>query len=225
MQLPATKGQKTIKMALFKFHRFTRFGIFSALLLTSMALLSGCLMESGNSDSGGQQGTGYVRFSLELSRTDRALMKSASADTLFSLDSAIVILTAPGAPDQVFRYPISGRADLASITATSPVYELAPLRNWKAKIITIDTTVSPLRRDTVHLDSVSFSVRAGDTTEVSALVRPVYSILRVRFLSTAPDSLPTGVRYVRLRVHGRIFCLGYDRVAGERCGQPDEEHG
>jgi photosystem II stability/assembly factor-like uncharacterized protein len=175
--------------------------LFAAFALCA-GIFSGCLLEGAASDSLETSGQGQVKFAFEWTRPETALMKSASADTMFSLDSVLLIFTAPGAPTQTYRYPFTGRADLENLYGESPVFDLAPLRNWKAKIISIDMSDNPTRRDTVHFDSASFAVKAGDTALVNMTVRPVYSILRARFLSTTPDSIPAGIRFLRLRVNG-----------------------
>jgi len=177
-----------------------RTGIFCAFLLASVGLFSGCLMESGGSSASGEKG--HVQFDLRWSRPETSLMKHASADTTFSLDSVILVFSAPGAATQTYSYPFSGRADLGDLYGESPVYDLAPLRNWKVKILSIDTSMNPARRDTVHFDSLTFSVYAGSVTTVNGTISPVYSILRARFLSTSGDSLGAGVRFLRLRVNG-----------------------
>jgi photosystem II stability/assembly factor-like uncharacterized protein len=177
-------------------------GFVKACIISSLVgLLTGCLLDGAGSDPF-ENGPGYARFSLSLSQSDRVLMKRASSDTAFSLDSVILVISAPGVSDQVYRFPVSGRADTGNIEVSSPVYSLAPLRTWKAKIVSIDTTASPARRDTVHLDSVSFKVYVMDTAQVSKWVSPVYSVFRARFLSSMPDSLPAGIKYLRLRVNG-----------------------
>jgi photosystem II stability/assembly factor-like uncharacterized protein len=163
-------------------------------------LLCSCMLMD---DSGAKKNkTGYVRLQLALGQSQSALMKSASADTTFSLDSLLVVLTAPGQAAQVHRYALSGRADLEDIPVPALTFELAGLREWTAKFISIDTTLSPARRDTVHLDSVKFDVLMADTTVVEKTISPVYSILRVRFWSTMADSIPNNVVYLRVRVNG-----------------------
>ncbi|MCD6024274.1 MAG: hypothetical protein K0Q91_1190 [Fibrobacteria bacterium] len=146
--------------------------------------------------------TGYVRLKLELGQNPTALLKSSSADTTFTLDSLLIVLTAPGQAAQTHRYALTGRADLEDIAVPEMTFELAGLREWTAKFISIDTSESPARRDTVHLDSVKFDVVMADTTVVNWTVSPAYSILRVRFWSTMADSIPNNVVYLRVRVAG-----------------------
>jgi photosystem II stability/assembly factor-like uncharacterized protein len=171
-----------------------------ALALTLAGMFSGCLFEG--SEGNANSATGYVRFDLRLSRTDKPLGKTATADTTFDLDSVLVVLSASGAASQSFSYPISGRADLAALPVSLPAYPVAALRTWKAMIYSIDTTLNPVRRDTVHIDSVFFGVPAGDTAEVAKTVSPAFSILRARFVSNQADSIAHGMRFVRLRVNG-----------------------
>src|SRR5690606_15173379 len=124
-------------------------------------------------------------------------------DTTFELDSLILVLTAAGMDTLTWRYAISGRADTGNITVSPGIYELASLRNWKARFYTVDVrTGPPPVRDTVHIDSVIFAVLPGDTVFVNKIVSPALAILRARFLSHAADSLGSGIRYVRLKVDG-----------------------
>lgn len=165
------------------------------------------LLEEAGSPSGmprfdGEEGV--VNLRLQLGRNQNTLAKAASADTTFSLDSLIIILSANGAPTQTYTYPVSGRADLGNISVPTQSFVLSSLRAWKAKFISIDTSANPVRRDTVHLDSVSFNVRAAETTFVARTVSPAWSILRVRFVSSAPDSLTNSVKFLRLRVNGVV---------------------
>jgi photosystem II stability/assembly factor-like uncharacterized protein len=181
------------------------FNILRALVLVILGGLStSCMLldEAGLRSNASENGTGVVRFELDLEQTQDALRKAASADTAFSLDSLIIILTAPGAVTQTHRIAVTGRADLGNVVVPPQTYTLQGLRPWKARFISIDTSISPLRRDTVHLDSLSFSVVLNDTVPLAKTVSPVYSILRVRFLSTNQDSIPSNVLFVRLRVNG-----------------------
>ena len=161
--------------------------------------LASCLFETKYVDP---DRPGYLSLDLMLKANSNALFKRSSADTLFRMDSVIVILTAPGASTISNTYPISGRADSGSISLATKTYTLAPLRTWKAKILSIDTTLNPTRRDTVHIDSVSFTVNPGDTAFVSKSVNPVFSILRARLVSNSPASLTNNVKYLRIRVDG-----------------------
>jgi photosystem II stability/assembly factor-like uncharacterized protein len=163
------------------------------------ALLSSCLFETKYVDP---SNPGFLSLELHLAPNSNALLKSASADTLFKLDSLVIELSSPGAATASFAYAIGGRPDTGNITVTSKIYSLAPLRTWKARILTIDTALNPARKDTVHLDSVSFSLNPGDTTVVSKTVNPVFAILKARLVSNSPGSLTNNVKYVRIRVDG-----------------------
>lgn len=147
-------------------------------------------------------GAGYVKLQVDLERNQTALMKSASADTMFHLDSLLIVLTAPNADTLVHRIAITGRADTGNVSVSPQFFELNSLRNWKARFFSIDERVDPVRRDTVHIDSVIFGVLPSDTVVVEKTVSPAFSILRARFLSTEADSIPDNVLYVRLRVDG-----------------------
>jgi photosystem II stability/assembly factor-like uncharacterized protein len=172
-----------------------------ALALGLAAGFSACMFD-GSEGIPSNPPMGYVRFDLRLGRTDKPLGKSATADTTFELDSVRIVLSASGAVSQAFSYPISGRSDLAALPVSLPAYPVAALRNWKAMIYSIDTTLNPARRDTVHIDSVFFGVPAGDTAAVTKTVSPAFSILRARFVSNQADSIAHGMRFVRLRVNG-----------------------
>ncbi len=161
--------------------------------------LASCLFETKEVDP---NRPGFLNLDLTLKPNSSALFKTASADTIFRLDSVIVVLSANGVASIVNTYAVSGRADSGNISLTTKVYALAPLRTWKAKILSIDTTLNPTRRDTVHIDSVSFNINPGDTAFVSKTVNPVFSILRARMVSNSPGSLPNNVKYLRIRVDG-----------------------
>lgn len=161
--------------------------------------LASCLFETKYVDP---DRPGYLNLELRLQPNRNALLKAASSDTAFSLDSLIVILSAPGAATAAYGYGISGRSDTGSIAIAARIYALAPLRTWKATILTIDTSLNPPRRDTVHRDSVSFTINPGDTAIVSKTVNPLFSILRARLVSNAPASIANNVKYVRIRVDG-----------------------
>lgn len=181
------------------------FSGFRAIFLGHLLLaLSSCLLAPPEDDFTGSRDTSpgqvYLRVSLE--QNQRALAKTSAADTIFSLDTLIVVLSAAGEPTQTYRYSIAGRADTGKIALPALAYTLGPLRNWKARFYTIDTTASPVRRDTVHIDSVVFAVRPADTAVIVKTVSAAYSILRARFISLHVDSLGAGVQYVRLRVNG-----------------------
>ncbi|MDB5104384.1 MAG: Cadherin-like beta sandwich protein [Fibrobacteres bacterium] len=162
-------------------------------------LLASCLFETLEVDPGKP---GYLSLEVNLKSNANALFKSASADTLFRLDSLIVILSSAGSATQTYSYAISGRSDSGNVTVTPKVFSLASLRTWKAVILSIDTTLNPARTDTVHRDSVTFTVNPGDTAFVSKTANPVYSILRARFVSNSPASLANNVKWVRIRVDG-----------------------
>jgi photosystem II stability/assembly factor-like uncharacterized protein len=161
--------------------------------------LASCLFETKYVDP---DRPGYVSLELNLRPNTNALFKTASADTVFRLDSLIVILSASGQTTTTYAYAISGRSDSANITVAAKIFPLAALRTWKAKILTLDTTLNPSRKDTIHLDSISFTVNPGDTAVVSKTVNPVFSILRTRLVSNAPGSITNNVKWVRLRVDG-----------------------
>ncbi|MEO7426689.1 MAG: YCF48-related protein [Fibrobacteria bacterium] len=161
--------------------------------------LASCLFETKTVDP---NQPGYLSLDLSLKPNSNALFKTASADTAFRLDSVIIILTAPGATTLKNTYAVSGRSDSANIPVATKIYALAPLRTWKAKILSIDTSMNPNRRDTVHIDSVSFLIQPGDTAYVSKTANPVFSILRARMVSNSPASLPNSVKYLRIRVDG-----------------------
>ena len=177
----------------------------TCLLLSSCILLSSCLFETRemSSPSGSTpDGDGYATLDLLLKPGNTALFKSAAADTLFSLDSIMVILSAPGADTARYAYPAGGRPDTGNIDVPSRNYALAALRTWKAVILTIDTSLNPPRRDTVHRDSVSFAVNPGDTTYVSKTVNPRFSLLKARLVSNAPAAITNNVKWIRIRVDG-----------------------
>ncbi|HEX2612396.1 MAG TPA: YCF48-related protein, partial [Fibrobacteria bacterium] len=173
-------------------------------IVALVALFSSCLLEPDRGRSSAGDGSpGYVSMNLSLERNQRVLGKAAVAgDTTFSLDSLIIVLTANGSDTVVDRFAITGRADTGAIVLASRNYTLAGLRTWKAKFYSIDTTVSPATRDTVHIDSVTFVVRPSQTTSVTKTISAAYAILRARFVSQLRDSLGAGIRYVRIRVHG-----------------------
>ncbi len=169
------------------------------------ALLVSCILDSGNDDgiSSAAAPPGTVRLQVRLNNPGSALLKRASADTTFSLDSLKIILTAPGAATRTYSYPISGQPDTGSIAVSSLVFDTLPsLRTWKAKILTIDTSLNPSRMDTVNLDSVSFLVSPAETTSVTKTVSAAFSVLRARFVSNSPGSISSGIEYIRLRVDG-----------------------
>lgn len=162
-------------------------------------LMAACVFDTKTVDPGQP---GYLSLELVLRPGTGALLKASSADTLFRLDSLIVILSAPGAATTSNAYAIGGRADSSSITVTPGIFALAAQRAWKAKILSIDTTLNPSRKDTVHIDSVTFTINPGDTAYVTKSINPVFSILRARMVSNSPASLANNVKYVRVRVDG-----------------------
>jgi photosystem II stability/assembly factor-like uncharacterized protein len=162
-------------------------------------LLAACLFETKEVDP---SQPGYLSLDLSLKTNSSALLKSASADTIFRLDSVLVTLSSAGQTTTTYRYAVSGRSDSGNISVSPRIYALAALRTWKAVIVSIDTTLNPTRRDTVHRDSVTFSVNPGDTAFVSKIANPIFSILRARFVSNAPASITNNVKWVRIRVDG-----------------------
>lgn len=175
------------------------------LLLSSGLFLSSCLFETRvvSATSGPfPDGDGYATLDLLFKPGNTALFKSSAADTLFSLDSVLVILSAPEADTAWYAYPAGGRPDTGNIDISSKSYSLAALRTWKAVILTIDTSLNPPRRDTVHRDSVSFAVIPGDTTYVAKTVNPRFSLLKARLVSNAPASIANNVKWIRIRVDG-----------------------
>lgn len=171
--------------------------VFKALGLS--VLLASCLFETRDPESAGP---GYVSLQLELKANASALLKLAAGDTVFRLDTLVIVLSANGADTSINKYPISGRADSAAITVSQKIIALASLRDWKAVIYTIDTTLSPVAKDTVHRDSVTFSIKPGDTAVVSKSVNPAFAILRARLVSNSPLSITDNVKFVRLEVDG-----------------------
>lgn len=145
---------------------------------------------------------GHVQFDLTLSRNTATLAKAAIGDTIFSLDSLLIVLSSTNMPTQTYRYAISGRADLGEVQVSEKLIELSPLRTWKATFYSID--INGVKRDTVHLDSVNFMVHPAQTTTVQKNVSPAYAILKVRMLSTNAAQVPDSVRFVRLRVDGIV---------------------
>jgi len=179
-----------------------------SLLLSFVAVLflTSCLLDSdrgGKTDRVWDGSPGFAKMNLGLERnTQHGLGKVSAADTTFGLDTLIVVLTATGADTIVQRYAISGRPDTGVIALSPMVFTLNPLLNWKARFYTIDTTVSPVRRDTVHLDSIIFAVRPADTAVVNKVVSAAFSVVRVRYRSTTQDSIGAAIRFIRLKVGG-----------------------
>ena len=122
-----------------------------SIITVAVFLFYGCLVSNSRNKQ-----SGFANVSLVLAKAEQALGKRASSDTTFSLDSILVTFTAPGAATQSYRYSISGRPDTGAIALPNHVFALNPLRKWTMRVLTIDTTLSPIRRDTVHLDSVTF---------------------------------------------------------------------
>lgn len=164
--------------------------------------LSACLMTDTRRGMDAAP-AGHVSLSLSLERPSALLLKASATDTIFSLDSLVIILTAASSDTLEHRIALAGRADTGNIALPELVFELPALRNWKATIYSIDQ-VDSIARDTVHVDSVIFAVRPADTTAVAKTIAPAFSILRARFVSTDGDSIPDNVVYVRLRVNGVV---------------------
>jgi len=168
-----------------------------------MLLSTSCMLQpdAENSDSGTAKG--FVSLQVYLNPANHTLEKTASgSDTVFSLDSLNIILSAPGASTQTYSYPLHGTSDTGTISFATQVYSLAALRMWKAKILTIDTSLNPARKDTVNLDSVTFTVYAGDTAQVVKTVNAVFSVLQANFISNSPSSLANTIKYLRIQVDG-----------------------
>ncbi|MDQ3003522.1 MAG: hypothetical protein M3Y08_19975, partial [Fibrobacterota bacterium] len=136
-------------------------------------LLASCLFETMDMQP---NRPGFLNLELSLKPNANALLKSASDDTIFNLDSVLITLSSSGSPDQVYAYPLSGRSDTGNITVSAKIYALPALRTWKAKILTIDTTLNPSRMDTVHRDSITFKINPGDTAFVTKTVNAAYAI-------------------------------------------------
>lgn len=171
----------------------------------ALLALGACMLAEPDGARSAHRGgaTGYVSLKLQLERNARPVLgKAAAADTTFELDSLIVVFSAPEYADQTFSYPLSGRADTGNIAVELPPYQLPALRNWQARIYSIDERENTVGRDTVHIDTVRFGVLPSDTVTVSKTVSPAFAILRARFLSTQADSVPNTVLWVRLRVDG-----------------------
>lgn len=162
-------------------------------------LLTSCLFETKDPD---KAEPGFVSLQLQLKANANALLKSAVGDTVFRLDTLVIVLSANGAATTTNKYPISGRADSAAISVSTKVFTLASLRTWKAVIYSIDTTLSPVAEDTVHRDSVTFTVNPGDTAFVNKTVNPAWAILRARIVSNSPGNVTNNVKYVRFKVDG-----------------------
>jgi len=171
------------------------FAIFAVALF-----LTACLLDPGARKP--KSTPGFANLTLTLEKNRPTLAKQSASDTTFSLDSLIIVLSASGEATQTHRYSLTGRPDTGSIAIAPVSFTLPSLRNWKATFYTIDTTVSPSKRDTVHIDSVVFAVLPADTAMVTKTISAAYSVLRARFLSFLADSLGAGIRYVRLRVNG-----------------------
>lgn len=77
---------------------------------------------------------GHVSLSLSLERPSALLLKASATDTIFSLDSLVIILTAASSDTLEHRIALAGRADTGNIALPELVFELPALRNWKATI-------------------------------------------------------------------------------------------
>lgn len=173
---------------------------FAALSFTACMVVDGT---DSSPDTAPAGDPGYVKLRLRLEQSRPALFKTAE-DTTFSLDSLLIVLTAPGFTPQRYSYPVSGRADTGMIRVPSKIFALPSLRNWKAYFYSIDLRENPAGRDTVHIDSISFAVLPADTAVVSKTVSPAFSILRARFISSNADSILNNVLWLRLRVDGAV---------------------
>jgi photosystem II stability/assembly factor-like uncharacterized protein len=167
------------------------------LSLALAVLLTSCLFDT-REEKPAQPG--FVSMAINLKPNANALLKIASADTLFTLDTLNLILSSTGSTTQYYSYPISGRSDTGNITVSPKIYALSALRIWQAKIVVIDTTFNSAKKDTVYLDSMSFTIKPGDTAFVIKTASPSFSILRTRLVSNSPSSLTNGVKWLRLRV-------------------------
>lgn len=160
-------------------------------------LLTSCLFETADPDTAGP---GYLNLQIQLKANANALLKSSAGDTVFDLDSVVIELITSGAATSVNTYPITGRADLGSIAVSQKTFTLASLRTWKAVIYSIDTTLNPPAKDTVHKDSVTFTINPGDTATVAKAIDPRFSILRARLVSNNPVGITNNVKFVRIKV-------------------------
>ena len=116
-------------------------------------------------DSGGA--TGVVGIRVVLDRPGNVLGKAAG-DTTFSLDSLKIRLTSSSLDTLNYAYAISGDVGSGSVPVTIKYFTLKALKTWKAKIVSIDTTLgSPNSTDTIHVDSVTFTVLPADTNLIS----------------------------------------------------------
>ncbi len=164
-----------------------------------LILLTSCFIESRDEQS---SDPGFVSMEINLKPSSNALLKIASADTFFTLDTLKIILSAPFISPTTYTYVINGRSDTGSIAVSTKTYALASLRTWTAQIVVLDTGLNPTRTDTVYKDSVSFLIRPGDTAFVNKTASPAFSILRARLVSNSPGSLTNPVKWIRLRVDG-----------------------
>jgi photosystem II stability/assembly factor-like uncharacterized protein len=195
---PVLFGSDNLRSQLRRFSR----GILAACVVS----LISCVSEPGGSGDpshpSSQGGQGSLTLNLSMHENDPVLSKTTSADTIFNLDSVKIILTSPNTPSRFYAYPLNGRPDTGSISLKIHVDSLPALRIWTAKIFTLDTTLNPIRTDTVHLDSVAFAVYPGDTVFIGKTLGAAFSILRVRLASLSPDSIPDAIQYLRIRVDG-----------------------
>jgi hypothetical protein len=168
------------------------------LAAVAAALICSCNATVNGASEGN---TGVVGVRVNLERAGSALGKAAG-DTTVNLDSLKIILTSPGQVTQEFAYAISGNAAAGNVSVTVKYFTVAALKVWKARIISLDTTLNPTRTDTVHMDSVTFTVLPADTTIISPTLNARYAVLKERILANFPDSLSSGIRYLRLRVNG-----------------------
>jgi photosystem II stability/assembly factor-like uncharacterized protein len=173
--------------------------LFAAVSL--VALFCACNALVGDRNENGQTGTLGIRITLDQAGNS-VLGKTATGDTTFNLDSLKIILTSPGQTTQNLSYAITGNVAAGNVSITTKYVTVAALKTWQAKIISIDTTTSPVRYDTVHIDSVSFTVLPGDTTTISPSLTAKYSVLKERIVANFPDSVISPVRYLRMRIDG-----------------------
>jgi photosystem II stability/assembly factor-like uncharacterized protein len=182
----------------------------SALMLaaSATALLASCVATTGDASG---DATGVVGIRVNLDRPGTALGKAAG-DTTFSLDSLKIRLTSSGGDTLNYVYAISGDVGSSSVPVTIKYFTLKALKTWKAKIVSIDTTVgSPNTTDTIHVDSVTFNVLPSDTTLINPTIVAAYLMLKQRLIANNPDSMPSGIRYIRMMVAGVVrdsFALG-----------------
>lgn len=122
-----------------------------------------------------QTGSAFIRISLG---SVAALAKKA--DTTVTLDTLHIALSSPGCSTRAIDLPVAGNIHSGSLAFTALFDGLEPLRNWNLKAYTRDMVDS-----LVHIDSTTFFVKPADTSAVSMLLAPKFSILVARFISTS----------------------------------------